>query len=68
MVETALIPNIGPGAEVGDSLASVVRPDTPVRVGDALAALGRDTGLTDQDFAAIEHLREKPPAEPLSFE
>jgi plasmid stability protein len=39
--------------EIRDILARAVKPDTRVRLGDALAALGREAGLTDQDFAAL---------------
>jgi hypothetical protein len=33
-----------------------------VRLGDALAALGRKVGLTDEDIAAIDRSRDKTPA------
>jgi plasmid stability protein len=36
-----------------------------VRLGDALAALGRKVGLTDEDIAAIERTRDKTPAKPI---
>jgi plasmid stability protein len=55
-------------AEVREILASVVKPQKRVRLGDALASLGRKIGLTDKDFAAIEKVRDKTPAEPLRFE
>jgi plasmid stability protein len=55
-------------AEIRDILASAVKPETRVRLGDALAALGRDMGLTDEDFAAMEQVRDKTPAEPFNFE
>jgi len=55
-------------AEIRDILASAVKPDRRVRMGDALAALGREAGLTDHDVAALEHIRDKTPAEPLNFE
>ncbi len=37
----------------------------PVRLGDALAALGRKVGLTDEDIAAIDRTRDKTPAMPI---
>jgi len=37
-------------AEVCEILASVVKPETRVRLGDALAALGRRIALTNKDF------------------
>ena len=55
-------------AEVREILASAVKPETRVRVGDALAALGRTIGLTSEDFEVFEQIRDKAPAEPLSFE
>lgn len=38
-----------------------------VRVGEAPAAIGRKIGLTNEDFAVIESVRDKTPAKPLSF-
>lgn len=55
-------------AEVREILASVVKPETRVRVGDALAALGRTIGLTNEDLEIIEQGRDRTPAEPLKFE
>jgi plasmid stability protein len=45
-----------------------VKPAKRVRVGDALAALGRKVGLTDEDIAAIDQTRDKSPANPMKFE
>jgi plasmid stability protein len=55
-------------AEVREILASVGKPETRVRVGDALAALGRTIGLTNEDFEIFEQGRDRTPAEPLKFE
>lgn len=55
-------------AEVREILAAVVKPEKRVRVGDALAAIGRKVGLTDEDFAVFESVRDKTPAKPLSFD
>ena len=41
-------------AEVREILASVVKPETRVRLGEALAALGRTIGLTNEDVEIIE--------------
>jgi antitoxin FitA len=54
-------------AEIREILAIAVKPEIRVRLGDALAALGREIGLTDQDFAVFEQVRDKTPAEPLKF-
>jgi antitoxin FitA len=55
-------------AEVREILASVVKPETRIRVGDALAALGRTIGLTNEDFEIFDQGRDRTPAEPLKFE
>lgn len=55
-------------AEVREILAAAVKPATRLRLGDALAALGRDIGLTDEDFEALDGTRDKSPAQPLRFE
>jgi plasmid stability protein len=55
-------------AEVREILASAVKPETRVRVGDALAALGRTLGLMNEDFEVLDRVRDKTPAEPLKFE
>ena len=54
-------------AEVRDILASAVLPDNRVRLGDALAALGRKAGLTNKDFESIERARDKKPAMPIKL-
>ena len=55
-------------AEVREILAAVVKPQKRVRMGEALAAIGRKIGLTNEDFAAFEIVRDKTPAKPLSFD
>ena len=55
-------------AEVREILASVVKPEKRVRVGEALAAIGRKIGLTNEDFAVFESVRDKTPAKPLRFD
>jgi plasmid stability protein len=55
-------------AEVREILASAVKPETRVRLGEALAALGRKVGLTNEDFEIFEQVRDKRSAEPLRFE
>ena len=55
-------------AEVREILASVVKPETRVRLGDALAALGHKIGLKNEDFEIFNQVRDKKPAEPLRFE
>ena len=38
-----------------------------LRVGDALAEIGQSAGLTDEDCAVFEHVRDTTPAEPIGF-
>lgn len=53
------------GAEVREIPASVVKPEKRVRMGEALAALGHKIGLTKEDFAVLEQVRDEKPAEPM---
>lgn len=55
-------------AEVREILASAVKPQARVLLGDALASLGRDIGLKNEDFEALQQVQDKTPAEPLRFE
>lgn len=58
----------GTEAEVRGILAAAVKQEKRVRVGDALAAIGRKVGLTDEEFAVFENVRDKTPAKPVSFD
>ncbi|WP_432262616.1 FitA-like ribbon-helix-helix domain-containing protein [Cupriavidus sp. TMH.W2] len=55
-------------AEVREILASAVMPPKRVRLGDALAMLGREIGLSNADVEAIEQDKDKTAAEPVRFE
>jgi plasmid stability protein len=55
-------------AEVRDILEATVRPPDRLRMGTALAELGRRARLTSGDLAAIEKTRDKTAAEPLDLE
>jgi antitoxin FitA len=55
-------------AEIRDILETTVRPPERLRLGTALAKLGRRVGLTDEDFAVFKKVRDKTPAEPVRFE
>jgi plasmid stability protein len=55
-------------AEVREILAAAVKPEERVRVGEALATIGRKIGLTNEDFAVFESVRDKTSAKPLSFD
>jgi len=54
-------------AEVRAILTDIAKPERRIRMGDALAALGRKAGLSDADIAFVEHINERTPAEPLEF-
>ena len=55
-------------AEVRAILAESLKPQERVRMGDALAALGRKVGLDDGDSEVFDKLRDKTPAQPMRFE
>ncbi|MFT3887069.1 MAG: hypothetical protein QM713_02740 [Arachnia sp.] len=54
-------------AEVREILSAALLPARRLRAGDALAALGRDLGLTDEDVTALDEVRDRTAAEPLPF-
>ena len=54
-------------ADIRDILERAVKPAKRVRLGDALAALGRKVGLTSADIAVIDQVRDKSPARPMKF-
>ncbi|MGV0953922.1 MAG: FitA-like ribbon-helix-helix domain-containing protein [Fluviibacter sp.] len=55
-------------AEVREILAAAVKPETRLRMGDALVALARQVGLTNQDVEALQQAKDVTPAEPMRFE
>ena len=55
-------------AEIRDILQSTVRPPERLRLGTALSELSRRAGLTNEDFAVFEQVRDRTPAEPSRFE
>lgn len=55
-------------AEVREILANAVKPDQRLRLGDALAELGKKVGLTNEDFVVLDQVRDTTPAEPMRFE
>ena len=55
-------------AEIRHILERAVKPERRVRIGDALASLGRRLKLTDEDLAVLEQGRDRTPAEPMRFE
>lgn len=55
-------------AELRDILEAAVRPPNRVKLGSMLAAVGRKIGLTAEDFAILESVRDKTPARATRFE
>lgn len=55
-------------AEVREILAATVKPEKRVRVGEALAAIGRKIGLTNEDSDIRDQHRDSAPTNPLSFD
>ena len=54
--------------EIRDILEKAAKPEGRVKLGSLLAAIGRDAGLTDEDVDDLASIRDKTPAEPMSFE
>lgn len=55
-------------AEVRTILEDSVKAEGRIKLGSLLAEIGRQAKLTDDDFAAIEQVRDKTPARPVSLE
>ena len=55
-------------AEVREILATAVKPNNRVHVGDRLADIGRQIGLSNEDFKIFDRVSDKTPAQPLTFE
>lgn len=55
-------------AEVRAILAEAVKPEGRVKLGSLLAEIGRRAKLSDEESAVFDQVRDKAPAEPVSFE
>lgn len=55
-------------AEVREILATAVKSESRVRMGEALAALSRNIGLTNEDFDIFDRVSDKAPAVPRGCE
>lgn len=55
-------------AEVRDILEAAVRSTNHIHVGTMLAQLSKKSELTNADFEALEQIRDRKPAEPMTFE
>jgi len=54
-------------AELREILDAAVRPEGRIKLGSLLAEMGREAGLTDEEFALFAGVRDKTPARPVSF-
>ena len=54
--------------EVSLTLCVAVKPELRVLLGDALTALANKIGITNEELVALQNIRDKTPAEPLSFD
>lgn len=55
-------------AEIREILEATVRPPHRVKLGTLLAEIGRNAGLSDEDCAVFDQVRDKTPSQPVSFE
>jgi len=55
-------------AEIRSLLEVAAKPENRVRLGTRLYELGRKVGLTDEDVALFESIRDRTPAQPMVFE
>jgi plasmid stability protein len=55
-------------AEVRQILANAVNPPSRIKMGQALAAIGLELGVSHQDIEAMEAMRQQKPAKPMSLE
>jgi plasmid stability protein len=55
-------------AEIRAILESAMKPAGRIRLGSVLAEIGRKAGLSDDEFACFEQVRDKTPAHAVRFE
>ena len=55
-------------SEVRNILSTTLKSESNIKIGDALAAIGRRLELTNDDLEALERTRCEMPAEPMKFE
>ena len=55
-------------SEARDILNRALKSESHTKIGDALAAIGRRSELTNDDFEMLERARYEMPAEPMKFE
>lgn len=54
-------------AEVCEILSAALLPSPRMLLGDALATLGRELNLTDDDVATLDEVRDRRTAEPIAL-
>ena len=54
--------------EMRNILEAAVRPKGRVKLGSLLAQIGREVGMTDEEFALFESVRDPSPAAAADFE
>jgi plasmid stability protein len=55
-------------AELREILESAVRPQGRVKLGSLLAEIGRELGLSDEELALVDSVRDRTPARAARFE
>ncbi|HAV1900463.1 TPA: Arc family DNA-binding protein [Enterobacter hormaechei subsp. steigerwaltii] len=56
-------------AEIREILETAARPPQRIKLGSLLSSIAREAGgLTDEEHALFEGVRDKNPAEPMRFE
>ncbi len=55
-------------AEVREILEAIVAPKGRVKLGSLLAEIGRQAGLTDEEAAVFDDVRDKTPARTIDLE
>jgi len=55
-------------AEMRSILEDAALPEGRLRLGTALSEIGRKYGITNADVEAIEQVRDRRPAEPMTFD
>lgn len=55
-------------AEIREILTTAVQPNDRVKVGDALADIGRQVGFSNDDFKIFDRISDKTLAKPLTFD
>lgn len=55
-------------AEVREILQGAVAPEGRIKLGALLAAIGQQAQLSDEEFAVLEQVRDRTPAQPIDFE